>query len=183
MRISGMNKLVRPIALLLLPALVPLLLHVEVFGQDRPGGEGRIENARWKIEGDVVVITFDLIADAELTHDIKIYLTRESDRSFRIDPASLSGDFGKVKRAGSKREIRWAYKDEVAADLKGDDYYFVINVTIMQEGGSNLLYYLLGGAVLVGGGTAAVLLGSKKTESTTTPANLPNPPTSRPAGQ
>jgi hypothetical protein len=178
MRISKMGACIRPMVLLLLPPLMLFLLNVQVGAQEVPG---KVENARWQVSGDSVIITFDLIGDESLTYDISIVLTREGDKSFKLFPVSVTGAIYKGKHAGKGKEIRWEYKKDVPQGLSGDDYTFVFNIQIIrEEGGSNLLYYLAGGAVLVGGAAYFLLSGSKTTETTTPSTGLPNPPTSRP---
>ena len=179
MRISRIGSLLRPVIIVLLPPLMLFLLNVQLLGQDVPG---RIENARWEVSGDVVVITYDLIGDADLVYDVNITLTRESNKNFKIVPVSVAGAVFKGKHAGLRKEIRWQYKKDVPAGLSGDDYAFVFNVQIIkEEGGSNLLYYLAGGAVVVGGAALLLLSGSKNAETST--SGLPNPPTARPSNQ
>lgn len=179
MRISKIGKLARPVIMVLLPPLMLLLINVQLFAQEVPG---RIENARWEVSGDIVIITYDLIADSDLTYDVSITLTRESDRNFKVFPVSVSGAVYKGKHAGSRKEIRWQYKKDVPQGLSGDDYAFVIVIQIIKEsGGSNLLYYLGGGALVVGGAAVLLLSGSKNAEPST-PAGLPSPP-GRPLNQ
>ena len=179
MRISRIAKLARPVILVLLPPLMLFLLNVQLIAQDVPG---KIEEARWEVSGDTVVITFNLIGSADLTYDVSITLTRESDRNFKIVPLSVTGSIGKGKHAGVRKEIRWQYKKDVPQGLSGDDYAFVFNIQIIREEvGSNLLYYLAGGAVVVGGAALLLLSGSKNTESST--PGLPSPPTTRPLSQ
>jgi len=164
----------------LLPPLMLFLLHLPLVAQERPG---KIENARWEVSGDVVVITYDLVGNSDLVYDVGIALTRESDKNFRIVPASVSGAIGKGKHAGLKREIRWEYKKDVPQGLSGEDYAFVFDIQIVkEEGGSNLLYYLAGGALVVGGAAVLLLSGSKSSE-TSAPTGLPSPPTARPQNQ
>jgi hypothetical protein len=180
MRISRMGRLARPIIVVIFLPLMLFLLNVRLTAQDRPA---KIENARWEVSGDVVVITYDLVGDSDLSYDVNITLTRESDKNFKIVPVSVSGAIGKGKHAGLRMEIRWNFKKDVTQGLSGDDYSFVFNVQVLKaEGGSNLLYYLAGGAVLVGGAAVLVLSGSKSSE-TSASSGLPSPPTARPPNQ
>lgn len=184
MRILMMGRIVRPVTLALLPFLLLFLLDVRLVAQDRAAGQGRIENARWEVVSNVVVITYDLIGDAQLTYDVSITLTRAGDRNFKIVPASVTGAIGKGKYAGVRLEIRWDYKKDVPQGLSGDDYAFEFVIQIIkEEGGSNLLLYLAGGLAVVGGAAALLLGGSKATSTTTSPSGLPSPPTDRPTSQ
>jgi hypothetical protein len=179
MRISRIGKLARPVIMVLMIPLTLFLLNVQLRAQDIPG---RIENSRWEVSGDIVIITYDLIGDANLTYDVSITLTRESDKNFKIFPVSVTGAIFKGKHAGLRKEIRWQYKNDVPQGLSGNDYVFVFNVQIIkEEGGGNLLYYLAGGAVVIGGAALLLLSGSKNAETST--SGLPNPPTARPTSQ
>ena len=180
MRISRMVKLTRPVVTMLLPPLMSLLINAQVFAQDVPA---KIQNAQWELSGDIVIITYDLVGNSDLTCNVSIALTRESDKNFRIVPASVTGAIGKGKHVGLKREIRWEYKKDVPQGLPGEDYAFVFDIQIIkEEGGSNLLYYLAGGALVVGGAAVLLLSGSKNAEASA-PPGLPNPPTARPQNQ
>ncbi len=183
MKIQTMSTMMRPICAAFLPFLVLYLLDVNALAQERPEDKGRIENARWQMEGDVVVITYDLIGDANISYEVNVTLTRESNKSFRLAPRAVRGAVGKGKFAGMRMEIRWDYKKDVPLGLEGEDYAFefAINV-IKEEGGSNLLYYL-GGLGLAGAAAAAVLLGGSKQAASPTPAGLPVPPSERPPSQ
>lgn len=162
-----------------LPLLVLLSFWNMVYAQVPAGTEGRIENARWSIVGNTVVITFDLVADANLEYDISIVLKRERDVSFKLVPRTVGGSIGKGKFAGSRREIRWDYKKDVPQGLYGDDYVFEFVIhPITNTGGSNVWLYLIGGATVVGGVVAIIfkpwdITGGEQ-------SGLPDPPKSRP---
>ena len=186
MKILNMTKSIRPITVLLLPILMIFLLGGTAFGQERQDAKGKIENAQWKVSGDVVVITYDLVSDTAISYEVHVTLTRESNRSFKLVPKSATGAVGKGKFAGSRMEIRWEYKKDVPEGLEGDDYSFefVVNVIREEGGGSNWLYYV--GGVGLAGVAAAVLLGGKKesaASSTGTTGQLPTPPYQRPPSQ
>jgi hypothetical protein len=185
MRIQTMASLVRPVSAALLPFLVLFLLDAPAFAQERPEEKGRIENARWQVAGDVVIITYDLVADANFAYDVNVTLTRESNKSFRMAPRTVTGAIGKGKFAGVRMEIRWEYKKDVPQGLEGEDYVFEFAVNVIrEEGGSNLWYYI-GGLGLAGAAAAAVLLGGSKTSTPdgSTSTGLPAPPSGRPPSQ
>ena len=102
-----MTKFVRPLTAALLPLLLIFLLDVRALGQERQDEKGKIENAEWRLAGEVVVITYDLVSDPNLSYEVRVTLTRESNKSFRLVPRSVTGAVGKGKFAGSRMEIRW----------------------------------------------------------------------------
>lgn len=185
MKIQTMAAMVRPISAAFFPFLVLYLLDVPAFAQEKPGEKGRVENARWQVAGDVVIITYDLVADANLAYEVNVTLTRESNKNFRLAPRTVTGAVGKGKFAGMKMEIRWEYKRDIPEGLEGEDYAFEFSINVIrEEGGSNLLYYL-GGVGLAGVAAAAVLLGGSKQAAspTSTSTGLPSPPSERPPSQ
>lgn len=162
MSIEGFVVFKRPLIFILLPAFLLLMIGPPVAAQDQQKGEGRIENARWLLDCDVVVITYDLVANPELVYDVNIVLKRESIKDFKLVPKSVSGDVGKGKFAGTKRVIRWEYKKDMGDVLKGDDYHFEFAV-FKEEGINTVWYYVIAG--VVGGGAAASLLFKTKPAS------------------
>lgn len=186
MNILTMTRLIRPVSAAILPFLLIFLVDVHLFGQEKQEGKGKVENAQWKVAGDVVVITYDLVSDPALQYEVHVTLTRESNRNFKLVPKSATGAIGKGKFAGSRMEIRWEYMKDVPEGLEGDDYVFefVINVIREEGGGSNWIYYV--GGVGLAGVAAAVLLGGKKESTGTTngtTGQLPAPPYQRPPSQ
>lgn len=185
MKISTVVRREKTIARILFLPLVLFLVDLHAYASIQYSDEGRIENARWRLEGEVVIITYDLTADPAFAYDVKIILRKQGDQNFQFVPRSVLGAIGKGKFAGVQREIRWDYKKDVPRGLYGDDYFFefVIN-PIPEGGGSNFLYYL-GGGLAVAGGVAAYLLLNKKVEGQTSGqgSGLPGPPTGRPPQQ
>lgn len=157
-----------------------LLVSVSFLEAQTRSAEGvRLANLGWRVQGDVVYISYDLLAPSDQEYEVTIVLLRESDRSFKIVPKSLTGSVGEGKFAGQSREIKWEFKKDVPRVLAGEGYYFEISVE--PVGGSNTLLYVGLGVAAVGG-AAAVLLGGKKggdETSTPTATELPAPP-SRP---
>lgn len=139
--------------------------------QDEPM---RIENIDWKVEGDVVLITYDLIASSEELYRVDLVLKNEKDASFRYVPEQTSGAIGEGEFGGVRRVIRWEYRKDVPEGFSGDGYYFEITVESIH--GMSPWVYVAGGVAVVGG-AAILLLG--KSGGTLPPKNgkqLPDPP-------
>lgn len=176
MKIMTIRKIARPVTAVLIPLLAMYTLGNPVAAQERPGEKGRLENFLWHVEGNVAVITYDLLGDPAVTYDVSITLRRLSDTGFQVIPRSLTGSIGKGKFAGRGREIRWEFKQDVSQELEGSDYVFDLEINIVQEWwGGNTLYYVAAG-LGVAGGVAAILLGGKKGDSGAGVPGLPNPP-------
>jgi hypothetical protein len=155
------------------------------LAQDPQKAQVRIENGHWALEGDIVIITYDLPADPELTYDVGVVLTRESDANFRVVPKTVAGAIGKGKFAGLKKEIRWDYKKDITAGLTADDYQFDFSIQVVKEG-SGTIWYILGVGLLGAGGAVAYqFLKNKDTggDGISTPSGLPDAPRVRPSGQ
>jgi len=172
------QRRVSPYLLLLLILLMPS----GTSAQEKLRGDVRFQNEKWVIEGDIVIITYELIAPLERTYDVSVVLRRERDKSFALVPKTITGAVGVGKYGGGKREIRWDYKKDVPEGLIGDDYRFDLTATEIVEGaGSNWWLYAAGGAVAVAGGI--VLLSGQGGDGGTPPAGggrLPDPPAIRP---
>jgi hypothetical protein len=184
MSISSMQRLKCPFIVILLPAFFLLAVAPPVVAQDQKKGEGRVENAKWIVEGDFVVITYDLVADPELTYEVSIVLKRVADANFKIAPSSVTGAIGKGKFAGVKREIRWEFKKDVAAGLPGDDYQFDFSIEVVK--GTSAIWYILGAGLVGAGGVIVSQLSKNKEGSSVTPittSGLPDAPRVRPANQ
>jgi TonB family protein len=86
---------------------------------------GMITNQDWRVEGDWVIITYDLVGRADKVHQVYVELLNERNGSFRMIPRTVSGDIGVVQPPGSDKQIRWHYKADVPAGLQGEGYYFI----------------------------------------------------------
>lgn len=185
MRIMNFDTIRRPVVCILLPVFILCATSYPVVAQDQQKAQGRVENARWVLEGDVVLITYDLVADPELTYEVGLTFSRDSDANFKVVPKSVAGAVGKGKFAGQKREIRWDYKKDISAGLSGDDYQFDFSIQVVKES-SNTIWYLLGvGLVGAGGAVAYQFLKNKDGAGTgvSTSSGLPDAPRIRPSGQ
>jgi hypothetical protein len=168
----------RLIAGFILYPLVFMLLDVPVFActpLSQQEGEINVRNVDWGIEGDVVVISYDLIALPEKEYEVSVVLLREGYPNFRLVPTTVTGDVGTGQSSGVGRRIRWAYKQDAPGGLEGGGHYF--EVTAEEAGGSNTLLYIAAGAAVVGG--AVLLLSGKSSSSggSSGPTTLPGPPT------
>ena len=134
----------------------------------------KIENVRFEVSGDVVLIYYDLVAPLEKVHKVSVYLKRESDTLFIHRPVNLRGDVGAVVFPGQTRRIIWEFASEFPEGLVGDDFYFVVEADAVQTEESNNLLWIAGGAA-VAGGLLVILLLPKKTETPTIPV-FPGPP-------
>jgi hypothetical protein len=140
------------VCLLLAAALTPsLALSAESIA---------VNNVRFEVSGNKIVITYDLIGSPDETYMIKVTLRRKQVPSYAYVPKSVTGDVDEGKYNGTGRQIHWDILRDHPDGLEGDDYYFRIEATMIPKR-SNLLYYLGGGAVVAG--TAAYLLFFNKT--------------------
>jgi len=134
----------------------------------------RIANQDVRLEGDVVVIVYDIEAPDGVPYAVTLELRREGDPSFSFVPRSVTGDIGDVRTAGAGRVIRWEYLKDIPEGLRGEDYYFRIEAS--RPGGFPWFWVGLGTAAAVG--VTIVLFSGKTTSagSQSGPAELPMPP-------
>ncbi len=135
--------------------------------------EIRVNVVDVRVQDQTIVIIYDLIAAMDETYEVNIVLLREKNPSFQFVPRSVAGYVGEGKFAGTSREIKWNYKNDLPRGLEGEGFYF--EITVNKVGGGSPWLYIVLGAAAAGGGAAALLLGKKGT--TQTGANeLPGPP-------
>jgi len=153
-----------------------LTINITAFARKGDPGGINLTNIEWKIEGDAVIITYDLNAPKENDYSVQIVLLNDFNSSFRYSPKTFSGDAGEGKFAGTGRKIVWHYKQDLPEGLKGEGYYF--EATATEAGGGISWYYYVIGATAVGGGVGALLGSGKKSTTTTqnTTSDLPAPP-------
>jgi hypothetical protein len=145
------------------------LLVCSAVAQQAKEPEAKVANARWSVQGNEIVIVFELIAPADKTYKISVVLRREGDKSFAVVPKNVSGAIGEGKYAG-QREVRWAFRKDVPTGLTGNDFWFEISADeIIETGGA--------AAVLAGGVIYGIVNASKPASG---PAKLPTPPLNRP---
>lgn len=154
-----------------------LLALADVPALSRPPGEGtiRVTNQEVHMEGDAVLISYDLELPPGESYSVELLLLREGDPTFRLIPSGATGDVGEVKATSAKHLIRWEYKKDAPQALRGDDYYFRIEVS-RAGGGVPWLWVGLGTAA-VAGILVAVMGGKTQASSPATQAQeLPLPP-------
>jgi hypothetical protein len=199
MRLTPFIRYQRPIAVMLLYAfsLMICLPAASARTESSVKDDMTIKNIRWEVQGETVVITYDLYAPLSDKCDVVVVLRRESDKSFEYRPKSASGSVGKGIFAGKNLVIRWSYLKDIPAGLTGEDYYFEITATRVEsaiavqpeakeEGGGSTWLWIVGGVVVTGGAAALLLLGGSNDSGGGgsgggSTSELPAPP-SRPAG-
>lgn len=168
MNIYRYNKPV--IVVLLLPLLI-MLCHFKSYARGQEFDDA-VSNVSWKVEGNYIIITYDLKGSPSQRYDVNIIMLRENVPSFRLVPQSVEGDIAEGYFAGPGREIRWKYRDDYPPGFQGEGYYFEIRVKTVS-GDKTWLYYALGAAA-VAGGVVAFIVSSKQAEEQ--PPRLPLPP-------
>jgi len=164
----------RSIAIALGVLFAGTIADIPAFAGPGPDAPFRITHPDVRMEGDVVVITYDLEVSDNLPCTVAVELRRESDPSFSLVPTSVTGEIGDARKAGTARVIRWEYLKDVPGGFRGEDYYFTIEAS--RPGGFPWFWVGLGAAATVG---ATVVLFSGKATSAGTqaaPQELPMPP-------
>lgn len=176
MIMTSLIRMRRPVVFLLLLALTEFVLRASLHAQEPRGGSLRLTNLDWKLEGNIVTVTYDLIGVPEKTYVVAVALLRENDSKFKLVPKSVSGNVGMGKFSGTGRVIVWDYRKDVPQGLPGDGYYFEVVVKEATGNGNVWLYYLLGGVAVAGGGAAYLLVNQQKVTSPPGSTELPMPP-------
>jgi len=155
---------------LILVCTIPF--RAQASDEDNP----KVENVRFEVSGDVVLVYYDLVAPLEKVHKVSLYLRRESDTLFMHRPMNLRGDVGAVVFPGQTRRIIWEFSQEFPEGLVGDDFYFVVEADPVQAEEDDKLLWIGGGAAAVGGIVALILLLKKSDEPPPPPTGFPGPP-------
>ena len=164
-----------PILSMLSVPLALFLLQVPMEAQEKPS----VRNVNLEIREDIAIITYDLIASFSETYEVNAALIKEGDASFRIPVKNATGDIGKGKFAGLKREIRWEWRKDLPKDFAGGTEYSIeISPSLVSEGGGSWLWYVLIAGAVAGGIVVATSKKSTDTNVTITP--LPTSPPARP---
>ncbi len=168
------------IAVVIAPLLC-FLLEVPVQASPRYQEKPKVQNVSLEIRQDIAIITYDLLSSDTDSYEVSAALVKEGDSNFRIPVRSATGDIGKGKFAGTRRQIQWEWRKDLPKNFTGGSEYSVeVSATRIEGGGgSSWLYYVLGGALIAGG--VVVLAGGKKAgaESVST-SPLPTSPPGRP---
>jgi hypothetical protein len=153
-----------------------LVAFADIPAIARTGGENevRVSNQDVRIEGDIAFISYDLEGPEGGTYIISVELRREHDPSFILVPSDLTGDIGEVKPGGIRKLIRWEYLRDLPIGIRGEDYYFKIEV--IRPGGFPWLWVGLGSAAAAGGVIAILARRSSASPAPPGAQVLPLPP-------
>jgi len=163
----------RSMVLFMLPFLLIILIWTPVSAQEKVQQETRGTNVKWSMQGDIILITYDLNAPIDNKYQVGVIMKNEKDESFQVLPLTTEGDIGDGILAGNDHQIKWYFIRDHPQEFQGEGYFFEIHVKPI-ESSNKLLYYAIG-AGAVGGGLLLLLLSHN--QSTTPPAiELPTPP-------
>ncbi len=164
----------RIITVLILPLLM-MFVNIPAYAAEGAGDNVRVENPKVTIDGDSVLISYDLVGSAGHKYKVQLVLHRTDDPTYTFLPTAVSGDVGDSIAAGAKKKITWNYRTDFPRGLADTNFTFVITA---EEAGSDSWLYYVAGAILAGGASALLLLkkgGQSKPPDTGT--GLPPPPT------
>ncbi len=157
-------------------SFLSLLLLLSLFTSGYTPAQNEI-NTSFEYSQHKILIYYQFAGESSSLYNISVVLKRKSVPDFKLEPGSLSGDYGEGKYANAKREIIWNLSQQEETSLTGNDYYFEITANELNHGGG-IAWYVYVGGLLVGGGAAAVLLLNKKSETSTANSSFtfPGPP-------
>lgn len=168
-----MNRIRNKIKLVII-IIIPLLLNFLVLEQifSNIQNTGSIQNIRWLIKSEVIIINYDLIGSENDKFDVKVVMKKENDPTIEIVPITVEGDIGIGNFAGINREIIWYYRRDIPQGISSEDkYYFEINVKEITSS-KTWIYYTVG-AILVASGIVLFITNKSKDKGE---QELPLPP-------
>ncbi len=163
----------RAIAFAVILPMISLLLDVPSFAQDVAKDKMVVSNPDWRVEGDTIVITYDLDAAPGEMYDVQIAFVSANNPASKIIPQAVRGDVGEGKFAGRGRKIWWDYKKDGLKIAEGVEYRIEI---VADRASSGSWLYIALGAIAAGGAAALVLLKKSPPAETPVEATLPTPP-------
>lgn len=127
----------------------------------------------------VFTITYDLNDSPVDEFSVVLFVYRDNDPSFKLEPKTLKGDVGRGKFFGNGNQIIWDSKKDLSNPLTGNDFYFILNITKIEQ---SHFPWVLVGIVGVGAGAAVYFLSPKSSSppGTTGPSGIPPINISRP---
>lgn len=172
MAIQALRSTSRLPAILLLGALAVALLPGSLFGKEITLPEPQATNVDWVMDGQDMVITYDLIGDSLAVYSVSVSLLRTGDPEFQVVPVRVYGDIGEGRFAGLGRSVRWRIQEDLGGLPEGDD--FVVEVTVDEP--DDLPWFLVVVGVAVGGATIYSFVQSGEDAGTPSIFELPGPP-------
>jgi hypothetical protein len=168
-----MTRLDRTLRLILVTALLTQLA-VPAFAED----ELAVRNVRFEVHGELIYVYYDLSGNVEKAHRVALYLRRESEPTFVYRPLNLTGEVGTIVFPGTEKRITWEHTKDFPEGLKGEDYYFEVEVEVPDVGGSISPLVFIGGGIAVIGGIVALVLSGGGSDTPPPPpdAGFPPPP-------
>ncbi|HLP15751.1 MAG TPA: hypothetical protein VK470_05800 [Bacteroidota bacterium] len=110
-------------------------------------------------KNDAFEILYTITGSSDDEYEVTLSLLRDSDPKFLFLPKLATGDIGDGKFAGKINSIKWSYKNELPAAVKGNDYRFDLRIRKLEH---RSFPWLWTGVGVAAGGAAAILLLSKK---------------------
>lgn len=139
-----------------------------------------VANTALTREGDRLVLTYDLIGDAE-AYGVELLLSTNGGKTFEPLPETVAGAVGTEVASGEGKQVVWAAIEDFPNGLTGSGNRLRLGV---EGSGGNRLYWILGGVVTAGAGTAAAtllgIIGGGGGGGEDGPADLPTSPPSAP---
>ena len=76
-----------------------------------------------------VVITYDLDGEPDAQYEVRVFLLREGDPSFRLRLNTVVGDIGRGRSAGNDLRIVWNARADYPGAIEGSQYRFEFDVS------------------------------------------------------
>lgn len=96
--------------------------------------ESKIENTQLQLDGENLIITYDVIGSANLDN---VWLEIKTVKGVEIKPRTVSGDIGKNISTGKRKRIIWNMKTD-SVDLQGEELDVRVLATKLNLAASTL---------------------------------------------
>lgn len=118
-----------------------------------PQQPDRIVNPTLKRRGKRLLLTYDLVGDAD-AYSVELQLSTDGGTTFEPLPEAVAGAVGDEVTPGRDKQLVWTAIEDFPKGLAGPDHQLRLAV---DESGGNTLFWVLGGALA--SGAAATVLG------------------------
>lgn len=120
-----------------------------IFARYAAAQETIVSNVTFSDRGDTIVVNYDLDGDAGKRYNIRLSLSDNGGKSFRIMPTRLSGDIGKGVEAGKQKTVVWDMFRDFPYGIIGDNFVFRIDA-VYKERSPKFWYYAAGAGTVIG---------------------------------
>ncbi|MFZ1979590.1 MAG: hypothetical protein WAV76_16675 [Bacteroidota bacterium] len=114
----------------------------------------------------IFTITYDLNDSPVDEYSVGLYVFRDNDPNFKLEPKTIRGDVGRGKFSGEGNQIIWDSNKDLKKPLTGNDFYFILYIKKIEPSHFPWTLLCIGG---IAAGAAVYFLAPKPTSTASSP--------------